>query len=156
MKRKTGMHSQMMKNDWQIMKEERCMMNDKWQMMTGVYKVYCTITMITIQYFEWLVNAFICLKHSFVNPYYVEFRYKWSNYCRLHISVAMLHGLNVCEYVWHNMLQPIGTAICGCAMPQTNPCKQKWSKFSWYIKRKLFCWKHLVWTGLYWVRLRGV
>ncbi len=51
-KEKQGMHSQTIK--------------DEWQMMNNEYKVYC---MITIQYFEWLVNASISISISFVNPY---------------------------------------------------------------------------------------
>ncbi len=52
-KKNTGMHSQMMKDEWGMMKDE--------------YEVYCMTTTITI--FEWLVNASTCLSISFVSSH---------------------------------------------------------------------------------------
>ncbi len=51
----TGMHSQMIK--------------DEWRMMNDGYEVYCLITMIKIQYSEWLVYASIYLSISFISHY---------------------------------------------------------------------------------------
>ncbi len=36
-------------------------------MLNDEYKVYCMITMITIQYWESSVNAWVCLRISFLN-----------------------------------------------------------------------------------------
>ncbi len=47
--------------EWiQMMKDERQILNDE-------DKVYYMITMITMQYCEWLVNAWIYLRISFLN-----------------------------------------------------------------------------------------
>ncbi len=43
------------------------MMNNELQMMNNEYKVYCIITMITIQYCGWLVYEWIYLRILFFN-----------------------------------------------------------------------------------------
>ncbi len=64
----------MMKDAWKMVNDkgwipndEWRMMKDEWQMLNDEYKVYCMITVITIQYCEWLVNARIYLRILFLS-----------------------------------------------------------------------------------------
>ncbi len=92
---------QMMKGEWQ-------MMNDEWQVMNNEYKVYCMITMITIQYCERLVNARIYPRISFLNAQ--KCRFKKSKFSNFKPTIFWLNQL-VCGWlkkkIWSADLQAL-------------------------------------------------